>query len=464
MKVVGVLGDATGDPYSLRLMQAAAGEIVKAGCHAICFLGGFPQAPVYRDASDRPALPNAVDGWVLLSTPLRDSASELADVAAASGRCVSIGLELAGTPSFTASDEAGIFQAVAHLARRHERRRIAFVGGPSTSAEAVRRLEGYRMALESVGLRVDPALIATGDYESRSGREAVRLLQRQAKSYDAVVAANDLMAIGVIEGLRANGQRSPEDVSVIGFDDMEEASFAAPALTTVRQPLQEMGSAAARLALARIAGTAVEPHTVVTAPLVIRRSCGCAESDGPERRPASSLGPATDPKAAQGLREGVLKELVRRELASSRMQRELARLGEGILGTSDYPELAPWLAHVCRLLNLRRLVLSTYRSASRQARVTLESSSDSVVFHQGVQPYPLEQIFPPAFLRADRPLQLALLPLELAGEQFGYLLLDGEVRDAHAYIALRRSLSSSLARMAQGRELRRLYAAEKRRG
>jgi DNA-binding LacI/PurR family transcriptional regulator len=204
----------------------------------------------------------------LLSTPFRDSASELTAVAAASGRCVSIGFELAGTPSFTASDEAGIFQAVAHLARRHERRRIAFVTGPSTSTEAVRRLDGYRMALESVGLGVDPALIANGDYETRSGREAVKLLQRQAKRYDAVVAANDLMAIGVIDGLRANNQRAPEDVSVIGFDDIEEASFTAPALTTVRQPLQEMGSEAARLVLARLAGQAVEPHTVVTAPLV----------------------------------------------------------------------------------------------------------------------------------------------------------------------------------------------------
>jgi hypothetical protein len=119
---------------------------------------------------------------------------------------------------------------------------------------------------------------------------------------------------------------------------------------------------------------------------------------------------------------------------------------------------------VCRLLALRRLVISTYRSASREARVTLESSSDRVVFHQGVQPYALEQVFPPGFLRGERPLQLALLPLELAGEQLGYLLLDGDLRDAHAYIELRRSLSSSLARIAQGRELRRLYAAEKKRG
>jgi len=460
MKVVGVLGDGTGDPYSLRLMHAAASELVAQGCHAICFMGGFPRAPLYRDATNKATLPSAVDGWVLIASTIRVPAAELLGLIQSSKRpCVSVGLELPDTPSFTASDETGIFQAVAHLARRHERRRIAFVAGPNGSVEATRRLDAYRLALDSVGLNADPALVATGNYDGPSGRDAVRILQRQARKFDAVVAANDLMAIGVVEGLRASGLRVPQDVSVIGFDDIEEASFSAPTLSTIRQPLNEVGARAARMVLELLDGAMVEPHTVVAAPLVIRQSCGCTESDTPERRPS------VDPHGAtQSLRENALKELVRREFASSRLQRELSRLGEGILGASDYSDLAPLLSDVCRLYGVRRLVLATYSGSQRHARVTLESSGDSVVFHPHTHAHPIEQLFPSGLIRAERPMQLAVQALELAGEQIGYLMLDGDVRDGSAYIELRRTLSAAMARMTQARELRRVYAAEKKRG
>ncbi len=461
MKIVGVLGELPGDPYSLRLMHSAASQLVNEGCHAICLMGRFPPAPLFRATGEAARLPAPVDAWVLLSSTIRVPAGELKALVRGAKPCVSVGLELPDTPSITASDEAGIFQAVAHLARRHQRRRIAFVAGPSTSVEAPRRLHGYRMALGSVGLKQDPALFVEGDYLGPSGREAVRVLERQARKYDAIVAANDLMAIGVMEGLRAIGRSVPQDVSVIGFDDIEEASFSAPTLTTVRQPLQEVGAMAARMAIQRLDGVTVDAHTMVTAPLVIRQSCGCSESDAPERRSSSVI--PTDAKA-QSVREGVLRDLVRRELASSRLQRELSRLGEGILGASDYNELAPLLSSACRLLNVRRFVLATYSGTQRHARVTLESSGGNVVFHPHAEAYALEQLFPSGFVRHDRPMQLAVHALELAGEQLGYLLFDGDVKDDDAYLDLRRVVSSALSRMGHARELRRVYTAEKKRG
>jgi LacI family transcriptional regulator len=462
MKSVGILANSVGDPYSLRLLNAVAQELGQKGCHAICFMGGFPDAPLYRDGNERLCLPSFVDAWVLFSATLRSSRSEFELAAQSARTCVSVGLELEHAPSLTASDEAGIFQAVAHLARRHERRRIAFVAGPSTSGDATRRLEAYRMAIESVGLVLDPSLMANGDYEVRAGREAVRTLERQAKKYDAVVAANDLMAVGVIEGLRAKGLRVPEDVSVIGFDDMEEASFSSPTLTTVRQPLQEVGASAAQLALRALAGESVERHTVVTAPLVIRESCGCRQPSDPlERR---SLPPGTPSSGSQGLRENALRDLVRRELASSRTHRELSQLSESILGVADYPDLAAPLSEACRLLKVRRLALATYSGGQRHARITLESSGGTVVFHQHTQPHSLEKLLPAGYLPEDRPVQIAIQALELAGQQFGYLVLDGDLRCGPSYLDLRRDLGSALARVAQGRELRRMLLAEKKRG
>ena len=119
MKVVGILGELPGDPYSLRLMHSAATQLVNEGCHAICFMGGFPRAPLYRTTtSETPRLPPLLDGWVMLSSTMRVSAGDLRALVHGAKPCVSVGLELPETPSLTASDEAGIFQAVTHLARR----------------------------------------------------------------------------------------------------------------------------------------------------------------------------------------------------------------------------------------------------------------------------------------------------------------------------------------------------------
>jgi hypothetical protein len=215
---------------------------------------------------------------------------------------------------------------------------------------------------------------------------------------------------------------------------------------------------AARMAIKRLDGASVDAQTTITAPLVIRQSCGCSESDAADRR---TMAPS-DPKA-QSLRESVLRDLVRRELSSARLQRELSRLGEGILGASDYSDLAPLLTDACRLLNVRRFVLATYSGSQRHARVTLESSGGSVVFHPHAEAYGVDQLFPPGFLRSERPAQIAVHALELAGEQLGYLLIDGDVKDDFAYLDLRRSVSSALSRMAASRELRRVYTAEKKR-
>jgi hypothetical protein len=144
--------------------------------------------------------------------------------------------------------------------------------------------------------------------------------------------------------------------------------------------------------------------------------------------------------------------------------RELSRLSEGILRAPDYPELAAALTKTVGLLHLRRFLLCTYAGGQRHARAALESAGRDVVFHHQSQPFPIEQLFPPNYLRSEKPVQLVVEPLELAGEQFGYLVLEGDVRDGQAYLELRRHLGSSLGRMAHGRELRRLYAAEKKRG
>ncbi len=148
----------------------------------------------------------------MLSETLDDTGRQLQEAVNNSRTTVvSIGVELARTTVLRVNDEVGILQAFAHLLKRHDCKSIAFIAGPERSRDGQRRLDSYRSALQDFGLPYDPTLIARGDYEARSGYEAVHTLrQRKNRGFDAILAANDLMAIGAIDGLKAQGISVPE--------------------------------------------------------------------------------------------------------------------------------------------------------------------------------------------------------------------------------------------------------------
>lgn len=168
-----------------------------------------------------------------------------------------------GSPfsSVTAHHRAGVAAAVAHVVSRGHRR-VAFVAGPSPSVHSVaaQRLLGYRDGLQAAGLPYDEALVVQGDWSHASGQRALGTLLARSTAPDAVVAASDAMAIGVIQAARAHGLRVPTDLAVTGFDDFEFASWVVPALTTLHLPIQEMAVQATRQLLAQITRT-VPPTT-----------------------------------------------------------------------------------------------------------------------------------------------------------------------------------------------------------
>jgi LacI family transcriptional regulator len=124
---------------------------------------------------------------------------------------------------------------------------IACITGPLSSQSAFDRTEGFRQALAEAGITVQPQLIAEGDYTHRSGYLAMKKILASGQPFTALFAQNDRMAIGAISALHEIGQHVPEDISVVGYDDIPEAEFANPPLTTIRQPMEAVGAAAARL-------------------------------------------------------------------------------------------------------------------------------------------------------------------------------------------------------------------------
>jgi DNA-binding LacI/PurR family transcriptional regulator len=171
-----------------------------------------------------------------------------------------------------ADNGGGARSAVQHLLARG-RRSIGTITGPLDMDAAQARLDGYRDALEAAGLTVEEELIAHGDFTEEGGRAAMRELLRRRPGLDAVFAASDVMASGAVLELRASGRRVPDDVAVVGFDDSIVARHIDPPLTSVRQPLEEMGRTMAGLLLDEIAerGTG-HREVVLPTQLVVRES------------------------------------------------------------------------------------------------------------------------------------------------------------------------------------------------
>jgi LacI family transcriptional regulator len=170
----------------------------------------------------------------------------------------------------------GARKAVEHLVESGHRR-IATITGPQRMIAGLDRLTGYREALSSHGLPADDGLVAEGDFTEDGGRTAMRRLL--AHSPDGVFVASDTMALGALKALREADVEVPDDVALVGFDDMPYAATAAPPLTTLRQPIQRIGSMACETLL-DIVENGLEPvrRTVVPAELVGRASCGAKQT------------------------------------------------------------------------------------------------------------------------------------------------------------------------------------------
>jgi LacI family transcriptional regulator len=146
----------------------------------------------------------------------------------------------------------GGYEAVRHLLRSG-RRRVALITGPPVPGQTrPGKARGYLQALEEAGVTAEPALIVDGGYTREGGQEAMRRLMALPQPPDGIFAANDLMAIGALAAARTVGRRVPEDVAIVGYDDIPEAAVTSPALTTVAVPKYEMGRAAAEVLLERL--------------------------------------------------------------------------------------------------------------------------------------------------------------------------------------------------------------------
>lgn len=164
-----------------------------------------------------------------------------------------------------------------YIATKHlldlEHRDIAFIQGPLERSDSFEREQGYRKALKEFKVPVKKSLILRGNYTEKSGFENTKKLLKQKKIPTAIFAANDLMAIGAIKAIQEKGLNVPNDISVVGFDDIKLASEVNPALTTIEQPMRKLGEQGTQLLIDNCKDAGVFSKKRIKVKLVVRQSC-----------------------------------------------------------------------------------------------------------------------------------------------------------------------------------------------
>jgi LacI family transcriptional regulator len=287
---VGVLAPDLSEGYFTRVMNGVVQELT--GAHYFYFTACHDWKRDLIEKYPRMLVERAVDGFLLLNTP-SDHIDVPVPVVAISAHSLA-----ENVTNIVLDHHLAAQQALTHLYSLGHRR-IAVMRGPRAIPDSEFRWEAIQQVAQEINLKLDPALIIRIDSAGWSmkdgyhpmapeiGYKPMQVLLEKTRDFTAIFCFNDIAAIGAIRTLRDAGLNVPGDVSVVGFDDILSAAYYTPSLTTVRQPLTEMGKRGAQVLLERIANReAPFPSEIVMAPeLVVRESSGPA----PGRMPTASI-------------------------------------------------------------------------------------------------------------------------------------------------------------------------------
>jgi len=265
--VIGVLV-AEFEPFSTELLKGVSDAIHGTGYELLAFSGGHRDLPVGWERRSLSRLGGTlIDGAIIVTPTVLNTGSDVPVVA------IDPHTGHSGEPTVDADNHGGAVLATEYLLRLGHRR-IAHLGGRPDLESARLREQGFRAAMASAGVPVDEELVRNAGYRAESATAPAHELLTMADRPTAIFAANDLSAIRTMEVARELGLDVPDDVSVVGFDNVPESALASPALTTVDQPLRAMGATALGLLVRILKGEEVDAtHVRLPTSLVERASC-----------------------------------------------------------------------------------------------------------------------------------------------------------------------------------------------
>lgn len=257
-----------GDPFFPRVLRGISDVLAEESMQLVLLM---PQARTDEERVERYLAAGHGDGVLLISLhgsdPLPAAMRRLRIPVVVGGRPPGSGI-----PYVDVDNRGGAAAAVQHLLDRG-RQRVAIIAGPQDMAPGADRLAGYQEQLARAGRTTDGGLVEVADFTLNGGQVAMERLLDRTPELDAVFVASDLMAIGAIAALRAGGRAIPDDVAVVGFDDSPLTTTTQPPLSSVRQPIEEMGREMTRLLIQEIRFPGAPPRRVILdTQLVVRES------------------------------------------------------------------------------------------------------------------------------------------------------------------------------------------------
>jgi signal transduction histidine kinase/AraC-like DNA-binding protein len=386
------------DSYTHVLLQGICAATCEHDCNLLLGCGiSLPASP--RESRTAWPVPGAgvdfvpvgpwnTDGLIVIPDDLSDVQFEYVQDLVRSGYPVILTTAEKPGPLVAVDNAGGIRQAFDHLLQ-HGHRRIAFIAGKSgRGGDTVERLSAYREALREVGIEEDARLIAFGEHRREDGRTAMQQILASGASFSAVMASNDLSCLGAMEALRAAGRHIPDDIAVIGFDDILDARSHLPPLTTVRHPMFALGYQAVLSVLDAIAGEQLgEAPKRVPTQLVIRRSCGCRPESTPITMPVPSM--CSDLESTQAALTGAMAEATLVEVLHSTREEietlclDLVRAFTTSLGCDDP---APFDAALSRLFGWLEARAEDGYAWHAALSILRRGSSDLVALVAGANP------------------------------------------------------------------------------
>ena len=281
---IGMLTARLNGPTEIKMWHGVADRAEEKNINLVCFSGGIPHSQ-QQNETQKNVLYNIagqqnVDGLLIWANIL----SHTLDRVSLEAFClrysplpiISMGVLLPSLPSIRIDMHDGMQKLLTHLIEDHGRRKIAFIRGLEVSQDAEDRYQAYLETLQQYEFPLESSLIISGDFHRHSGTSAVKqLLDTVGPVFDALVSANDNMAIGAMQALQAAGIHIPDDVLVAGFDDIEETRATAPSLTTVRAPLYLLGCKSVDLVLSKLSNEDLPEQILLETEIIRRQSCGC---------------------------------------------------------------------------------------------------------------------------------------------------------------------------------------------
>lgn len=269
-RVIGlVVGDIGGEFFN-PMLRGISGAVDEAGYELLILATRHRRMPGYLVGEQN------TDGLVVFSSSLPDDELRRLDAAnfpvTLLHRTAPDGLSI---PSVTIENKHGAREMMDYLIETRGYRRIAFLQGEQTHEDAYWREQGYREALAAHDLPVEPKLIGLGGFSETIAKETVTQWMRRGLKMDCIFAADDESAIGALFALKEAGKRVPQDVAIVGFDDIRLSRYLDPPLTTVRAPIEAAAATAVQQLIRLIETGDADSLTLLPTELVIRASCGC---------------------------------------------------------------------------------------------------------------------------------------------------------------------------------------------